>query len=348
LDGSDDLGGAPVFNRSVVPDLSGCEDGGAALNSRGNISRFTPHYSRLTSEGLGSCRICPHDCGKNRNHETGFCQAKAALKVNLAQLHFGEEPMLSGTRGSGTIFFSNCNLRCVYCQNYTISQIGHGDEVSSEELVRMMLDLQGKGAHNINFVTPSHYSLQLVPVIKEAREQGLKIPIVWNSNAYDKVETLALLDGLVDIYLPDLKYAHSVYALKYSSAKDYPAVSRAALKEMHDQAGKLQVDEAGIAVKGLIIRLLVLPNGLSGTKDTLHWIAEELGRETHICLMAQYYPAHQASKYPELARGITEREYDAVCECALALDLPNVLYQELSCSADWTPDFKETRNCLNG
>jgi putative pyruvate formate lyase activating enzyme len=291
---------------------------------------------------LTNCHICPHDCGVNRYETTGFCQATADIKVNLHQLHHGEEPCLSGTRGSGTIFFSYCNLKCVFCQNHSISHLGWGSIVSEDKLIKMMLELQDKGAHNINLVTPSHYSLQLAGILQEIKGKDLLIPVVWNSNAYEHVETLKRLEGLVDVYLPDLKYADCIYSQKYSHAADYPTVARSAIKEMHRQVGKLVCDEHDIAVKGLIIRLLVMPENVAGVPDSLHWIHDNLGNEVSLSLMAQYYPTPQVKEYPEIKRGITRAEYDTVLETLESLGFANGFTQQLSCSDEWTPEFRQT------
>ncbi len=292
-----------------------------------------------TTEELTTCNICPRSCLIDRYRQTGFCGADANLKVNLAQLHYGEEPCLSGSQGSGTIFFSHCNLKCVFCQNHQISHLGWGREISSEELVQMMLELQESGAHNINFVTPSHYSIQLIDSILLAKMRGLEIPIVWNSNAFELVHILERLSGLVDVYLPDLKYAHSYYSKKYSFAENYPELARLAIKEMFKQVGNLHINEAGIATQGLIIRLLVLPNGLAGLSDTLEWISRELGNQVQLSIMAQYYPACRAMEFPEISRGVYQSEYDSVIEKVECLGFENVYLQELSCSPEWTPKF---------
>ena len=288
---------------------------------------------------LKRCQVCPHACKINRYQELGFCQAGADIKINLHQLHFGEEPVLSGTKGSGTIFFSHCNLQCVYCQNYTISALGWGSETSCEQLVDNMLELQKQGAHNINLVTPTHYSIQLADAIKLAKQSGLYIPVVWNSNAYEDVDILKSLEGLVDVYLPDLKYADGRQSATYSHAPDYPQVARKTVLEMKRQVGQLKCDEAGIARKGLIIRLLVLPNNIAGTQDTLEWIAEALGEDTYISLMAQYYPVWKADKFSEINRGITPSEYEEVLSTMDRLGFENGFTQELSCSEAWTPEF---------
>ncbi|MCK9584651.1 MAG: radical SAM protein [Candidatus Cloacimonetes bacterium] len=291
---------------------------------------------------LQQCRICPRNCGVNRYLETGYCQAPAELKISLAQLHFGEEPSISGSQGSGTIFFSHCNLRCVFCQNHVISWQGSGQTIPEDELLQEIFDLQELGAHNINLVTPTHYSIPLISVLGKARQQGLKIPILWNSSAYENVETLQKLKGLVDIYLPDYKYYHSLYAKKYSHAGDYPAVALKALKEMVAQTGFLEEDSAGVATKGVLLRLLVLPNALSGTKDSLRLLADEFGTKLPLSLMAQYYPAAEALHIPELNRGLTVKEYQAVVDIAQEIGFEKVFVQELSCDSSWTPDFLDT------
>ncbi len=229
--------------------------------------------------------------------------------ISSYNLHFGEEPVLSGTKGSGTIFLTNCTLRCVFCQNYPISQLGAGKEYTVEEMADMMLELQEAGAHNINFVTPSHFIPQILKAILIAAEKGLSIPIVYNTSGYDAVDALRLLDGVVDIYLPDIKYSDNEVAKKLSRAKSYVEINRAALKEMHRQVGDLVVDENGIAVRGLIVRHLVLPNELAGTKEAMEFLAREISPNTVVSLMSQYFPAHKAYDFPEIARTITAEEY---------------------------------------
>lgn len=295
---------------------------------------------------MQACAICPRECGVNRYESQGFCGAGAELKVNLAAVHHGEEPPLSGTNGSGTIFFSWCNLHCVFCQNDKISNLGWGEEVSSLDLANLMLSLQEQGAHNINLVTPTHFTPQIVSAIEQAKTLGLNLPVVWNSSAYESVETLQSLAGLVDIYLPDLKYAHGVHAKKYSHAQDYPDVAIKAIKEMHSQVGALRTDEHGIAKKGLIVRLLVLPGALSGTQKSLYRIAEEIGTDVTLSLMGQYYPAGDAHQYPELGRGILEPEYQAVVNTVQELNFDSVFVQELSCSDTWTPKFRKEASCV--
>ena len=294
-----------------------------------------------------SCNICPRNCGIKRTKNKGYCGVTDKLRINLATRHFGEEPCFSGTRGSGTIFFAGCNLRCVYCQNYEISTLCWGKDISVEELIRLMLKLQEEGAHNINLVTPTHFTLQLREAIIQAKEKGLTIPVLWNSSAYEKVETLQLLTGLVDIYLPDFKYAHKVYAQKYSSAPDYPAVAISAIKEMFSQVGLLELDEKGIAQKGLLLRMLVLPNKLAGCKENLYTLTEELGTELTLSLMGQYYPAGKAKNYKELTRGITLSEYFEVVDTAVELGFTKLYTQEISSSDTWTPNFSPAPEEIN-
>ncbi len=297
-----------------------------------------PHI--LDYPQLQSCEICPRNCAVNRYTNTGFCGAGTDLKLNLHMLHHGEEPCLSGTNGSGTIFFSWCNLRCVFCQNYSLSALGWGSEISEAELATLMLNMQKQGAHNINLVTPTHYTLQIRTALSEAREKGLIIPVVWNSSAYEKPEVLRQLAGLVDVYLPDFKYGHGLYAAKYSQAKDYPEVALEAINEMYSQVGKLRFDAQGLAVKGLMIRILVLPNGLNSGKKVLGLIADRLGTDVQLSIMGQYYPAGDSELYPELQRGITQSEYDQVVNAALELGFSDIYTQEIRSSKLWTPSFQ--------
>jgi len=294
-----------------------------------------------------SCNICPRNCGIDRTQQKGICGVTDKLRINLATRHLGEEPCFSGTRGSGTIFFSGCNLHCIYCQNYEISTLCWGKDISAEELIRLMLKLQKEGAHNINLVTPTHFTLQIKDAIIQAKEKGLTIPVLWNSSAYEKVETLQTLNGLVDIYMPDLKYAHQVYAQKYSSAPDYPAVAISAIKEMYSQVGLLTLNEKGIAQKGLLIRMLVLPNKLAGCKENLRTLADELGTELTLSLMGQYYPAGKAKNCKELSRGISETEYYDVVDTAIEIGFTNLYTQEISSSDIWTPDFSSAPEEIN-
>lgn len=260
---------------------------------------------------LESCRVCPRQCGVNRlKGETGFCGMKFHPMVSSDNLHHGEEPPISGFKGSGTIFLTGCNLGCIFCQNYPISHLHHGIETKIPKLANMMLRLQKAGAHNINFVTPTHFVPQILGTLLIACQDGLHIPIVYNCGGYESMEALALLDGIVDIYMPDMKYSDSGMAEKYASASDYPEINRKAIQEMYRQVGDLHIDENGIATKGLLIRHLVLPENISGTNEILRFIAEEISANTYISLMSQYFPAYKASAAPPLNRRITPDEYE--------------------------------------
>jgi len=280
---------------------------------------------------LAACDICPRACGVNRlQGEVGYCRAGAQVRVASWNLHMWEEPPISGAHGSGTIFFSYCTARCRFCQNYPISQLGHGSEVPPERLGGMMMELQRRGCHNINLVTPSHYVPQILAAVYAAAERGLRIPILYNTSGYDAVETLRLLDGVVDIYLPDSKYADDAVARRLSGFVDYTRHNRAALLEMKRQVGaRLQVDDAGIATRGMVVRHLVLPNGLSQTPVVLHWLAENLGADLYLSLMAQYFPAHHAVGDGELGRRVTPQEYEDALAALEAEGLENGWTQEL-------------------
>jgi len=271
---------------------------------------------------LRCCQICPRRCQADRsNDERGFCRIGRRAKVASYTPHFGEEPPLVGSSGSGTIFFSGCNLSCVFCQNWDISQMDAGREVSPEELARMMLALEDGGCHNINFVTPTHVVPQILEALVLAREGGLSVPLVYNSGGYDSVETLRLLEGIIDIYMPDAKYGQDGPAQKYSAAPGYTAIMKAALKEMHRQVGDLEMDEEGIAVRGLLVRHLVLPGGAAGTEEVVRFISQEISPNTYLNVMAQYRPEYQACRYPELDRHITAREYAQALQLAAAAGL---------------------------
>ena len=266
---------------------------------------------------LASCEICPRKCGVNRlEGERGFCKGGEHARVASAHPHFGEEPVLVGSGGSGTIFFGGCNLGCVFCQNYDISHEAAGREVSAERLAELMLGMQETGCENVNLVTPTHFSIQILEAIRIARGNGLEIPMVWNSGGYDSVETLKLLDGFVKIYMPDAKYWDNAVAGKFSGAPDYRDVMTAALKEMHRQVGDLQINERGVAERGLMVRHLVLPNGLAGTREICDFIASEISPNTYVNIMAQYRPCFNAACYEEIRRSPTEREFLEAYECA--------------------------------
>lgn len=259
---------------------------------------------------LKNCTLCPRSCCVNRlEDEKGFCRTGKMAKVASHNLHHGEEPPITGTRGSGTIFFSNCNLRCIFCQNYPISQFGHGEPVDDEHLAQMMLNLQKRGAHNINLVTPSHVVPQFLAGLKIAADEGLKIPIVYNSSGYDGLEALKLLDGVVDIYMPDLKYVTDEPAERYSSATKYWGAAKLAVKEMYRQVGPLEMDDEGIGIRGLLIRHLILPGGLAGSEKVFEFIAKELSTDVPVNLMSQYFPAHKAVDDVLLGRRITKEEF---------------------------------------
>lgn len=261
-------------------------------------------------ELLVSCNLCPRECGARRlAGERGECGAGRQIEVAGYGPHFGEEPPLVGRGGSGTIFFAFCSLRCVFCQNYEISRGKERYEVSAEELARIMLKLQSTGCVNINLVTPTHYVPQVVEALETACDLGLRLPVVYNSSGYEKLDTLRMLDGIIDIYLPDIKYADAGIARKYSHVSDYPRIAGEALKEMHRQVGDLVLDEKGVAVRGLLVRHLVLPGGLAGTAELMQFIAREVSPATWINIMDQYYPACLAYRYPEIDRRITTAEF---------------------------------------
>ncbi len=285
------------------------------------------------------CNICPHRCNVNRINNLGFCQAPNELKINLCQLHFGEEPFLIGNSGSATIFFSHCNLHCCYCQNWEISALGRGEIYSENKLIERMLSLQDQGAVNVNFVSPAPYAEMLIPVIRKAKTQGLKIPIVWNTNSYESVETLKKLEGLVDIYLADFRYWSNEHSLTYSRVPDYRQIATLAIKEMVRQTGSLKIDD-GLAWMGTMIRILVLPNNITGTASILNWIAENIGNHISISLMSQYYPTYKSKDFPKINRIITHEEYAQAVKELDKLGFNNYLLQELNPSAEWTPDFK--------
>jgi putative pyruvate formate lyase activating enzyme len=261
-------------------------------------------------EILSSCVLCARRCGVNRlEGEEGYCRSGPGLKLASVNIHRGEEPPISGTNGSGTLFFSHCTLSCVFCQNYPVSQLGTGRVFSPEKLAEEMLGLQKKGAHNINLVTPTHQVPSLLEALQRARASGLTVPLVYNTGGYDSPECLALLDGVIDIYLPDMKYASAEHALRYSSAPDYPRANRLAVREMFRQAGQLETDGNGVALRGVIIRHLVLPSSIAGTEDVLRFVAAHFGRRAAVSLMGQYFPAFRAHELPEISRKLTRIEY---------------------------------------
>ncbi|MBR6331923.1 MAG: radical SAM protein [Dehalococcoidales bacterium] len=295
---------------------------------------------------LSHCDICPRKCGINRlEGEKGFCRTGRDPIVSSFCAHMGEEPPISGVHGAGTIFFGYCNLNCVFCQNYQISQPEKDlqeHEVSIEQLADMMIELQEKGCHNIDLVTPSHCVPQIVSALDLAAERGLTIPIVYNTNAYDSLETLRELDGVIDIYLPDLKYSSEKNAVTYSKAPNYPMTAKKAIKEMWKQAGPLETDKDGIAIKGIIIRHLLLPNFVDGPKECLNWISDEISMFVHVSLMSQYYPEFKAFDHPEIARTLTEKEYKKALNILSDAGLSEGWNQDLNSSATYRPDFTQS------
>lgn len=284
----------------------------------------TVRASDILLENLKSCAICPRNCGGNRlENEKGFCRTGRYAVVSSSFPHFGEESPLVGRHGSGTIFFSRCNLGCIYCQNYTISHTGEGEgeELKKDAIADLMLKLQKKGCHNINLVTPTHTIAEILEALVIALEKGLDIPIVYNSGGYDSVETLKLLDGIIDIYMPDAKYSDSHKSKEYSAAADYWEVNKKALLEMHRQVGDLKLDREGIAQKGLIIRHLVLPNEISGSFEVLRFIVEKISRNSYVNIMDQYHPCYRAAEFPEINRPVTHQEYRKVIDCAKSAGL---------------------------
>jgi putative pyruvate formate lyase activating enzyme len=259
---------------------------------------------------LESCQICPRHCRVDRlKDEKGFCRGGRHARIYSYAPHFGEEPPLVGVHGSGTIFFSGCNLACVFCQNYEISQLDQGTEVRTDGLAKMMKRLQDRCCHNINFVTPSHYVPQILEALIVAREMGLTVPLVYNSGGYDSVETLRLLDGIFDIYMPDMKYGSDEMGLKYSNAPEYTRYAKAAILETYRQVGDLEIDDDGVAVRGLLVRHLVLPGGAAGTAEVVRFLSKEVSGNTYLNVMAQYRPEYRACGYSELDRGVTAQEY---------------------------------------
>ena len=297
---------------------------------------FQPAYLRLYESGelrrrvemaldkLADCRLCPRDCGVNRlENKFAVCKTGRYAVVSSYFAHFGEEDCLRGTRGSGTIFFGWCNLRCVFCQNYEVSWLGEGRASPPDELARMMIYLQELGCHNINFVTPEHVVPQILEALPLAIERGLRLPLVYNTSAYDSLDSLQLMDGVIDIYMPDFKFWDPEMARRYIKAPNYPEAARRAIREMHRQVGPLVFDENGFALRGLLIRHLVMPGDIAGTRQILQWIASELDCATYVDLMDQYYPAGKVSgtEYVEISRRITPKEYRLALEGARAVGL---------------------------
>ena len=284
-------------------------------------------------EKLKQCEICPHRCGINRKEgKIGRCKASDKIKIALYSTHNFEEPCISGTKGSGTVFFSNCNLNCIFCQNYEISQKGRGKEITIEELADIFLKQQEKGVENINLVTPTSYVVQIIEAIKIARKNGLKLPIVYNTNGYENVDTIKMLDGYVDVYLPDLKYVDDELGEKCSKVKNYSEIATKAILEMQKQVGKTQINENGIMEKGIIVRHLVLPGHVENSKKVLRWLKENLNEENYVSVMAQYFPTYlvkEKEEYRDLNRKLTKEEWRNIEKFIDELDFKNGYIQEL-------------------
>ena len=276
------------------------------------------------------CNICPHECDCNRDEgKIGRCKATNKVRIALYSTHDFEEPCISGENGSGTIFFSNCNLNCVYCQNYEISQLGKGKDITIEELTDIFLLQQEKGVENVNLVTPTSYTIQIIEAIKIAREKGFKLPIIYNTNGYEKIETLKLLEGYIDIYLPDLKYAENELALKYSKINNYFEIATNAIQEMLRQVGTPKLNENGIIKKGVMIRHLVLPNNIQNSKKVLRWLKENMPKEVYVSIMAQYFPTYKAKEIEDLNRKLTKEEWNEIQDYIDELEIENGYVQEL-------------------
>ena len=265
---------------------------------------------QLLKEFLKECRLCPRECRVNRlNGEVGYCKAPSEIMVSSAFPHFGEEPPLVGYHGSGTIFLTHCNLRCVFCQNYDISHLGKGEQITSSEIAKTMVKLQEMGCHNINFVTPTHYAPQIVASLPEAIEMGLSLPIVYNCSGYESIEVIRLLDGVIDIYMPDAKYMEEKFSKQFSNALDYPEVIKKVLKEMYRQVGDLKTNSKRIAERGLLIRHLVMPGGVASSEAVLKFIAEEISPHSYVNIMDQYRPEYRAYEYSGINCRISHKEY---------------------------------------
>jgi putative pyruvate formate lyase activating enzyme len=319
--------------------MRGVEPGYIALYRSGELER----HAQVLEARLSSCDICPRECRVNRlEGERGFCHSARQPIVSSVCAHHGEEPVLSGSRGSGTIFFGNCNMRCVYCQNHQISQdykAQKRNEIETRILAERLLFLQDElGCHNINLVSPSHFVPQIVRAVLEAVPLGLRLPLVYNSSGYDSVATLRELDGMISIYLPDLRYASNKWGRRFSRAPDYVERARAAIKEMYRQVGNLIVDN-GIAQKGLIVRHLILPNRIAGSKDSLAWLVREVSPQVTVSIMAQYFPTNLAPRIPLLSRAISSEEYNEVMELVEKLGIENGWMQGMDASQNYRPDF---------
>ena len=294
------------------------------------------------NEILKKCNLCPRNCGVNRCESLGFCKASDKVKVAYYSLHQWEEPVISGSKGSGTVFFSNCNLKCIFCQNKKISTLGYGKEISNERLKEIFLELQAKGAHNINLVTPTHYVPQIVEVLKEAKTAGLNIPIVYNTSSYENVSTIMLLEGIVDIYLADLKYFDDSLGCKYSKCENYFEVAKAAIEAMYEQVGKFEIVD-DLMVKGVIVRVLVLPGHADDSKNLIKYLYETYGNNIIISIMNQYTPVEVIDKYPNLNRKVSDEEYEDVIDFAVELGVEMAFIQEGETQdTSFIPDFDDS------
>lgn len=326
----------PFFKGTGMANKGPSQPGAAPLKKSGR--QLDPAYLKLHRTGelrkrgqelwnlMKECRLCPRECGANRlEGDKGFCQASSGLEISACHPHFGEERPLVGQGGSGTIFLTHCSLRCVFCINWEISQEGRGWNKSIEDAAQMMLALQKLGCHNINFVTPTHYSPHILLAVDKAVENGLRIPIVYNTCGWERLEVISKLDGIIDIYLPDFKYFDNKMASRYSSGADtYPEITKAALLEMHRQVGVARPGSDGIMRKGLMIRHLVMPNRVSGTKEVIDWIAKNLPKDTYLNLMSQYQPVYRATEYHRISRRITREEYGEAVRWARGAGLTNL------------------------
>jgi len=291
---------------------------------------------------LDNCTLCPHECGINRlKGYKGRCKCDDKIKIALASLHMFEEPCITGKNGSGTVFFSHCNLNCVYCQNYEISQLQNGKEISIQELADIFIEQQNKGAENINLVTPTMYIYQIIEAIKIAKANGLKIPIVYNSNGYESVETIKLLNGFIDVYLPDLKYSDNSLAKEYSNVNNYFEIATNAIMEMYYQVGLPQFSEDGLIKKGVLIRHLILPNHVDNSKKVLDWIKSSLPKDVYVSIMAQYFPTYKAHEYENLNRKISANELEEIKNYLSFLGIYNGYIQEIGThEEEYVPNFK--------
>jgi putative pyruvate formate lyase activating enzyme len=317
------------------------EPGYLALYRSGELER----RAHALEARLASCDICPRQCRVNRlENELGFCRSGHLPIVSAVCAHQGEEPAISGNRGSGTVFFGNCNMRCVYCQNYQISQNWKrqkSKEIDCHTLAERMLYLQDElGCHNINFVSPSHFVPQLVQAVLKAVPMGLRVPLVYNTNGYDSIASLRELDGIISVYLPDLRYASNNWAKKFSHTSDYVPQARQAIQEMYRQVGELLVDESGLAQRGLIVRHLILPNGLAGSEESLSWLTQELSPTVTVSIMSQYLPLHRAPRIPLLSRTISIAEHETVIQLLADAGLENGWVQEIGAAENYLPDFE--------